>query len=124
MQLELHIRGNVAEPLRRYAERRFRFALRRFSHCVKRLRIYVADVNGPRGGVDKQCRILLEVAPSGSLVLEETDVRLPEAVDRAADRLRRCLRRDLKRRQARRLGKGHGGSLRYPWTTRSTEAQT
>ena len=124
MQLELHIRGNVAEPLRRYAERRFRFALRRFSHCVRRLRIYVADVNGPRGGIDKQCRILVEVAPSGSLVLEETDVRLQEAMDRAADRLRRCVRRDLKRRQDRRMGKFHGGSIRYPWTTRLLEARS
>jgi putative sigma-54 modulation protein len=121
MQLELHIRGNVAEPLRRYAERRFRFALRRFSHHVRRLRIYVADVNGPRGGVDKQCRILLDVAPSGSLVLEETDVRLHEAMDRAADRLRRCICRDMKRRQARKLGKVRGSSIRYPWTTRFAE---
>ncbi|HVA01883.1 MAG TPA: HPF/RaiA family ribosome-associated protein [Terriglobia bacterium] len=123
MQLELHIRGNIAEPLRRYAERRFHFALRRFSHRVRRLRIYVADVNGPRGGVDKQCRVLLEVAPSGSLMLEETDVRLHEAMDRAAGRLRRCVRRELKRQQARRLGKVHGGSIRYPWTTKFTEAR-
>ena len=124
MQMELHIRGNVAEPLRRYAERRFRFALCRFSHRIRRLRIYVADVNGPRGGVDKQCRILLEIAPSGSLVVEETDVRLHEAMDRAADRLRRCVRRDLKRRQARRLGKMHGGSMRYPRATELLEART
>ncbi len=119
MKLELHVRGtHVAETLRRYVERRFRFALRRFSHRVRLLRIYVADLNGPRGGVDKQCRILAEVAPSGSLVLEETDVHLYEAMDRAAGRLRRCIRRDLKRRQARRLGKVHSGSIRYPGTRR------
>ncbi len=124
MRLELHLRGNVAEPLRRYAEHRFQFALRRFSHRVKRLRVYVADVNGPRGGVDKQCRILLDVAPSGSLVLEETDVRLRTAMDRAADRLKRCFRRDLKRRQAHRLGKVHGGSIRYPRTVKLAAAGT
>jgi ribosome hibernation promoting factor len=124
MQLELHVRGTyVAETLRRYAEHRFRFALRRFSHRVRRLRIYIADLNGPRGGVDKQCRILAEVAPSGSLVLKETDTHVYEAMDRAADRLRRCVRRDLKRRQARRLGKVHGGSIRYPGTTKLTEAE-
>ena len=122
MQMELHIHGNVAEPLRRYAERRFRFALRRFSHRIRRLRIYVADINGPRGGVDKQCRILLDVAPSGSLVVEETDVRLYEAMDRAADRIKRCVRRDLKRRQARWMGKAHGGSIRRTWTAKFAEA--
>jgi ribosome hibernation promoting factor len=119
MELELHVRGTeVAQTLRRYAERRFRFALRRFAHRVRRLRIYIADLNGPRGGIDKRCRILAEVAPSGSLVLEETDVHVYEAMDRAADRLRRCVRRDLKRRQARRLGKVHAGSIRYPATSR------
>lgn len=106
MELELHVRDAcVVETLRRYVERRFAVTLRRFAHRVRRLRIFVADLNGPRGGVDKRCRILVEVEPSGSLVVEETDVHVYEAIDRAADRLRRRIRRALKRRQALRRAK-------------------
>lgn len=124
MELEFHVRGTDAgQFLRRYAERRFRFALRRLAHRVKRLRIYVADLNGPRGGVDKQCRILADVTPSGRIVLEETDVHVYEAMDRAADRLRRSVCRDLKRRQARKLGKVRAESIRYPAGVRMTGAE-
>ncbi|HUZ45895.1 MAG TPA: HPF/RaiA family ribosome-associated protein [Terriglobia bacterium] len=115
MELELHVRGtHFAETLRRYAERRFRFALRRFTHHVKRLRIDVEDVNGPRGGVDKQCRILADVAPSGKLVLREKDAHLYAAMDRAADRLKHSVCRDIQRRHARETGKAHAGSIRRP----------
>lgn len=116
MEVELHVRGTRAETLRKYAERRLCFALRRFAHRIRRLRIDVEDLNGPRGGVDKQCRILAEVVPSGRLVIEETDVHIYEALDQAADRLKRCVRRDLGRRQTRRLGKMRANSIRYPWS--------
>ncbi len=124
MKLELHVRGGCfAETLQHYAERRFRFALRRFSHHIRRLQIHIEDLNGPRGGVDKQCRILAAVAPSGTLVVEERDARVYEAMDRAADRLRRRVRRDMKRRQVLRRGKGHGRSIRYPGTIEYSEAE-
>ena len=115
MELELRVRGTYfLDALRNYAERRLRFSVRRLNPRIKRLRVSVEDVNGPRGGVDKRCRIVAEISPSGNLVIEETDTRAHEAVDRAADRLRRSVRRELKRRQSRRLGKVKTDSIRYP----------
>lgn len=112
------------ETLRDYTERRFRFSLRRFGHRVKRLRVSVEDLNGPRGGVDKRCRIIAEISPSGRLVIEEADVQIHEAVDRAADRLRRSIRRELKRREACWLGNVKAESIRYPrgWQPVKSEA--
>lgn len=115
MELELRVRGTYfLDALRDYAERRLRFSVRRLNPRIKRLRVSVEDVNGPRGGVDKRCRIVADMSPSGNLVIEETDTRAHEAVDRAADRLRRNVRRELKRRQSRRLGKVKMDSIRYP----------
>ncbi|MEJ2009366.1 MAG: HPF/RaiA family ribosome-associated protein [Acidobacteriota bacterium] len=115
MELELRVRGTYfLDALRDYAERRLRFSVRRLNPRIKRLRVSVEDVNGPRGGVDKRCRIVADISPSGNLVIEETDTRAHEAVDRAADRLRRNVRRELKRRQSRRLGKVKTDSIRYP----------
>lgn len=124
MELELHVRGtDFLEALRNYAERRLRFSVRRLVHHIRRLRIYVEDLNGPRGGIDKRCRIVVEFAPSGNLVIEETAARIHEAVDRAAGRLRRSVRRELKRRQTRRLGKVRVDSIRYPNRWRFAEGE-
>lgn len=115
MELELRVRGTYfLEALRNYMERRLRFSVRRLGHRINRLRVSVEDLNGPRGSVDKRCRIVAEIFPSGNLIIEETDARVHEAVDRAADRLRRSIRRELKRRQAHRPGKGKTESIRYP----------
>ncbi len=125
MELELRVRGTYfLEALRNYTERRLRFSVRRLGPRIKRLRVSVEDLNGPRGGVDKRCRIVAEISPSGNLVIEETDTQIHEAVDRAADRLRRSVRRELKRREARRLGKVKAGSIRNPgrWQLAEGEA--
>lgn len=125
MELELRVRGTYfLEALRNYTEHRLRFSVRRLGHSIKRLRVSVEDLNGPRGGVDKRCRIIAEISPSGKLIIEETDPRIHEAVDRAADRLRRSVRRELKRRQAHRLGKVKTESIRYPqrWELAEGEA--
>jgi ribosome hibernation promoting factor len=115
MDLELSVRGAFSgETIRTYAERRFRFSLRRFGQHVKRLRVHIEDLNGPREGFGKCCRIVAEMSPSGNLVIVETDGHVREAVDRAANRFRQRLRRELERRQARELGKLRMDSIRYP----------
>ena len=34
-------------------------SLDRFRHRLKKVFVFIDDVNGPRGGVDKQCRCVL-----------------------------------------------------------------
>ena len=42
-----------------FAERRVRFSMRRLFWLVPRVKMYLPDVNGPRGGVDKRCQVQL-----------------------------------------------------------------
>ena len=98
MRLEVRVRDReLTEGLRAYVDRRLRFALSRFGRRIGLVTVRIADVNGPRGGVDKQCRIHAEVIPSGNVDLEETDADLYAAIDRAADRVRRAIARELER---------------------------
>ena len=60
------------------------------------------DVNGPRGGVDKYCRLTAQGPGLGMVVVEERDTVLGRAVDRAAQRLTRAVVRSLGRRRRRR----------------------
>lgn len=81
-------------------ERRLCFALSRFADRIGRVTVRVADINGPRGGVDKQCRIVVKLRPGGEVVIEDTASDLETAIDRGADRVQRAVVRALARTRA------------------------
>ncbi len=96
MWLEIHEQGLVADEAERArVERRLRFALGRFGDHIGRVTVHLIDVNGPRGGADKKCRVVVEVLGRNPLVLEDTSERLTVAIDRAADRVGLMLRRRI-----------------------------
>jgi ribosomal subunit interface protein len=98
MQLEVRIHAaEVGDSLRAYIDRRLRFALGRFGERVGRVRVGISDLNGPRGGVDKCCRVSAALVPFGRVVVEEVDGDVYAAIDRAAGRLGRSFTRRLKR---------------------------
>lgn len=93
---------NVALPndLRDLIERRFDFALSRFSDMVDRVNVAVVDENGPKGGVDKMCRVLVHIRGLEDVKVIERDADVPAAASRAAERVGRAVARALvKRRQ-------------------------
>lgn len=98
MQLEIRCKDlPSAETLRVHLERRLRFALGRFDNCIRRVTVRLADVNGPRGGADKRCRVSIMFTRGGKLVLEEENADVVAAIDRAADRLGHAVARKVHR---------------------------
>lgn len=98
--MQLDIRGgseSACEDERRQVERRLLFALGRFAQHLGRVQVWLGDVNGPRGGVDKTCRIVAHVRGVGQVVIEDADAVLPAAVARAAERAGRAVARALER---------------------------
>lgn len=87
----------IDEELREYLELRLRFALSRFQHRIGKVTVHLKDLNGPRGGVDKQCRIAVGLVPNGSVTIEETDADVMRAIAHAAERAGRTVRRELER---------------------------
>lgn len=63
--------------------------------------VYLTDVNGPKGGPDKRCRVVSHL-PTGAVVVGRTDRDPVAAVTAAAVRSRRLIRNRLKRRWGRR----------------------
>lgn len=73
--------------------------LGKFSHFVKRVSVRIMDVNGPRGGLDKQCRIkvvLLRGLPP--VVVEQQHAALQAAMDLAVQRTVSVVKRSVQRR--------------------------
>ena len=96
---------SLSKQLREHIHRQVRFALSRFADRIQRVRVSVADVNGPRGGLDKRCLMQVEVLAKPGLVAEVTDSSMYAAISRSASRANRLVTSCLKREQAqKRLG--------------------
>lgn len=92
MQTVIRARGLELNPvLKDEIERRVGFAVDRFSDRISVIDVHVADVNGPRGGVDKSCQIAAELADGGEIRISEHHQNLFAAVRAACDRLRHLI---------------------------------
>ncbi len=61
-------------------------ALDRFRHRLKQVYLYVEDVNGPRGGIDKQCRCVLHLRRMAPIVIQDQDESMIALIYRVANR--------------------------------------
>lgn len=86
-----------------HIERRLRFALARFDDRVERVIVFLQDRNGPKGGIDKVCRILTKVQGCGAIMATVADSDWTAAVDRATTRLGHTLARQIGRLRDRRI---------------------
>lgn len=92
----------IGETLHEFISRRLHFALGRFGPEIQRVTVRLADVNGPRGGVDKHCRVEIKL-PGLDLVLSEgTGQDFESAAAFAAGRAGRSVARALDRRRDKR----------------------
>ena len=62
------------------------------------VRIALTDVNGPRSGIDKRCRIEARLHSGKELVVEHTEAELHGAIERALRRADRVIARCIQRK--------------------------
>ncbi len=89
----------ISTAMREHVDRRIDFAIRRFASRIDRVIVRLVDVNGPKGGPDKRCRIIARFSPVGSVIVEATDADVYAATTQAAIRLDECVARALTRRR-------------------------
>ena len=96
--VEMVIRASsapAAQTLREFVARRLSFVLRPFEHRVRRVKVRVSDLNGPRRGVDTECLLAVELN-DGRRMLTTARTAVPfAAIADAASRMRETLRREL-----------------------------
>ena len=103
--MRIDIRRKSARPdfgaptLRDQIERRLGFALGRFGDRISHVRLFLEDLNGPRGGVDLECRAVANVRGLGEVVVELCDGHLGTLIDRVAERLGKVVARRLERQR-------------------------
>lgn len=98
MQIDIQSRGfSLTDALHGYSQRRVLVAMAYASGHVNRVVIRLSDINGPRGGADKCCRIQVALAGIPDVVVEDTEVDMYDAIDRAVDRAKRTVVRKVDR---------------------------
>ena len=100
MRIDIHTSGfELTDGLREHTERRLNFALSWATYDVRKVVVRLSDINGPRGGEDKRCSILIPLTRAADIVIENTESDLYVAIDRAVDRAERALARRLERQR-------------------------
>ena len=101
MNIHIHSPGvRLGSDLLGCLDGHLRRVLGRYSARIQSVQVFLADINGHRGGPDQRCRLVARLRPSGELVLEDVHQDVSAAVGRAADRLVSLIRQELERRHA------------------------
>lgn len=80
-----------------HIERRLQFALSRFDGRIHKVLVFLQDQNGPKGGIDKVCRVLVKTRGYGAIVAAVVDSDWMVAVDRATTRIGHAVARQIER---------------------------
>lgn len=78
---------------------RTRFA--RYGRAVERVTVRIRDVNGPRGGVDIECRIKVVLSGLPSVVAERRTAKLERSFNGALAAAGRAVSQGIRRRRMR-----------------------
>ena len=107
MQVTFETRDPQGAKLRESATARVWFAMRRKAWLVSHAKLRLTDVNGPRGGVDKQCRLEIKTTHAGTVTITAMARDWRTAIEGALSRAGRMLLRNWRRRREQVQGSGH-----------------
>ena len=80
-----------------HARRRLGFGLTRHADRIARVVVRMGDENGPRGGIDKFCRLQVTLIDAPQVVIHDCGPDLYAVIDRASDRAGRAVAKQLER---------------------------
>jgi putative sigma-54 modulation protein len=69
--------------------------LSRYEEKIIRVDVSLFDINGPKGGEDKCCKIIIKINGSSSIVVQETAEDLYDAINTSSRRAKRAINRQL-----------------------------
>ena len=94
--IKIHSQGiTLSKSVREYTKDKIRLALNLYTEKIRRADIYLADVNGPKGGKDKRCKIKINADGCNSVFVQDTSEDLYQVINTCSHRARRTIKRRL-----------------------------
>lgn len=98
--MELDLKGvniSLTDEIAEHTRARITGALDQYKHHVREVVVRLKDVNGPRGGKDKECDVEVKLLPASTVVVKEAHDDLYSAISLAADRVKNAVGRKIER---------------------------
>lgn len=100
---------DVSDDTRAYIRRKLGMKLGKFALSIERVSVRLRDVNGPRGGIDHQCRVKVVLSGLPSVIVDARKASIQAAIDEAISGVTRAVRRSLQRRRTTPLRRARSG---------------
>jgi putative sigma-54 modulation protein len=98
--IDVRLRGfELTDELKKAVEKIVTFAVDRYQTQVGKVSVYLADLNGPKGGVDKVCQITAKLSRGKPVLILEKGSKMLTTVNRAARRLGHRIGRNVQRQK-------------------------
>ncbi|MCB9654166.1 MAG: HPF/RaiA family ribosome-associated protein [Deltaproteobacteria bacterium] len=100
MKIEIRSRTfPMTDSIKDFSERRLLLALSKYGPELSRVGVILSDINGPRGGVDKQCVIRVLGRDGWGAIVRDVESDMYAAIERSVDRVARAVARRVAQRQ-------------------------
>ena len=86
---------SLSTALNNYVKTKLQVMLGRYEAKIISINVSLFDINGPKGGEDKCCKIVVKINGASSIVMQETAVDLYDAINTCSRRARRAVKRQL-----------------------------
>lgn len=91
---------SLTDSLRDYANHHLVDPISRYiDDSATEVEIALVDINGPKGGVDKECRVTVRMPGLSAIHVTETAETLFQAIDGLRDRLENTIKRTVEKRR-------------------------
>ncbi len=87
----------LTSDLKAYVKRRIKYALGSRYDNIKHIVVTLSDVNGPRGGEDKRCKVHIALNGKQEIVIDDKQTHFHSAIDLATERASLALTRRIER---------------------------
>ena len=98
MLIKIHAQGiTLTRALKKHVDSKVRLALGIYTEKIRRIDVFLNDINGPKGGVDTQCKIKIIPYGQKTIVVQETGLSVLEAINICSSRAKRVASRRFDR---------------------------
>ena len=102
MQIDIQARQVPMSPsFRRMVKQRVQLSLSKFDESIVKVSLWLTDLNGPKGGVDKKCQMQIVMPGKPDVIVDVTRDNLYLATNLAISRAAQAVIRSIDRQRTR-----------------------